>query len=179
MQLWWHFPPSCLVPALKQGGPREGRVWASVWEAAMGSPAVLGGGGRALLPNLKVSVPHGPQLPGQHPDPGQGAVHGHSGCPRGCGGPWQRAGAWEGPWHTRLTAPGPGALGCVCTPSPAPTLTPSPSSSLPGGWLGQDQPRGACLYLPRAASPPTWRAALALSSQWGDGGGASGMEGGG
>lgn len=55
----------------------------------------------------------------------------------------------------------------MCTPSPAPTRTPSPGNSLPGGWLGQDGPQGACLYLPRFASLLARWAALALSSQWG------------
>lgn len=55
----------------------------------MGSPVVLGGGGRALLTNPRVSMPCGPQVPGWHLDPRQGAVHGCSGCSRGCEGPWQ------------------------------------------------------------------------------------------
>lgn len=121
-------------------------------------------------------MPHGPRLPGWHLDPGQGAVHGCSGCSRGCGGPWQPQrqcagmGTQARPWHDRHTALGPGALGRVCTPSPAPTYAASPGNSLPGGWLGQDQPQGTCSYLPRFASLLARWAALALSSQWGGGG---------
>lgn len=120
-------------------------------------------------------MPYGPQLPGLHLDPRQGAVHGCSSSSRGCGGPWpphrQRAGtgAQEGPQHDRHTALGPGGSGHMHAPSPTPACAPGPGNSLPGGWQGQDQLQGARSYLPRFASLPVWWAALALSSQWGGG----------
>lgn len=141
----------------------------------MGSPVVLGGDGTALLPNPRVSMPHGPQVPGWHLNPEQGAVHGCSSCSRGCGRPWQPQGqhagmgAQEGPWRDRHVAPGLGALRDERTPSPAHTRTPSPGNSLPAGWLGKDRPWGAHSYLPCFAPLMTWWPAPSLSSQWGKG----------